>query len=50
MTKPSAEFFKELGGAVSVTEFTPLSFASNDTDVMAVIHFAMTSTPNREVW
>lgn len=38
------DFFKELGSAVSVTEFTPLSIASNDTDVMAVIHFAMTST------
>ena len=38
------EFFKELGGAVSITEFTPLSIAANDTDVMAIIHFAMTST------
>ncbi|MEV5968158.1 nuclear transport factor 2 family protein [Kribbella sp. NPDC051952] len=40
----TAEFFKQLGEAVSVTEFTPLAFASNDTDVMTVIRFAMTST------
>ncbi len=35
-------FFKALGEAVDVTEFTPLTFASNDTDVLTVIRFGMT--------
>jgi len=35
------KFFEALGGAVEVTEFAPLSFASNDTDVMVVIRFGM---------
>jgi ketosteroid isomerase-like protein len=35
-------FFEQLGTSVQVTEFTPLAFASSDTDVMAVIHFGMT--------
>jgi len=26
-----------------VTEFTPLAFTSNDTDVMVVIHYAFTA-------
>jgi ketosteroid isomerase-like protein len=34
-------FFEELAGSVEVTEFTPLSFAANDTDVMTVVRFAM---------
>jgi uncharacterized protein len=38
------DFFRELGGAITVTEFTPLAYTSNDTDVMAVIRFGMTST------
>jgi ketosteroid isomerase-like protein len=36
-----AKFFETLGGAVEVTEFTPLAFASNDTDVMVVVRFGM---------
>lgn len=36
-----AEFFRALGRNVEVTEFTPLAFASNDTDVMAVIRYAV---------
>ena len=35
-------FFKELGTAADVTEFTLLSLASNETDVMGVIRFGMT--------
>jgi ketosteroid isomerase-like protein len=34
-------FFKALGEAIDVTEFTPLAFASNDTDVLVVIRFGM---------
>ena len=32
-------FFQALAEAVDVTEFTPMAFASNDTDVMAVIRW-----------
>ena len=32
-------FFKALGENLQVTEFTPLSFGSNDTDVMVVTHW-----------
>ena len=35
-------FFEEIGSNVEVTEFTPLSFTSNDTDVVATIHWAFT--------
>ncbi|MFD3400464.1 nuclear transport factor 2 family protein [Kribbella sp. NPDC058693] len=38
------DFFKELAEALTVTEFTPLAIASNDTDVMAIIRFGATST------
>lgn len=34
-------FFQALADTVDVTEFTPLAFASNDTDVMVVIRFGM---------
>lgn len=34
-------FFKELGAAVEVTEFTPLSFTDNASDVMVVIRFGI---------
>jgi ketosteroid isomerase-like protein len=34
-------FFKGLGEHIEVTEFTPLAFASNETDVMVVIRFGM---------
>jgi ketosteroid isomerase-like protein len=37
-------FFEALGSSVEVSEFTPLSFTSNDTDVMVVIRFAMKVT------
>jgi ketosteroid isomerase-like protein len=35
------QFFQALGETIDVTEFTPLSFTSNDTDVMAVIRFGL---------
>ncbi len=35
-------FFKEIGSNVEVTEFTPLSFTSNDTDVIVAVHWAYT--------
>lgn len=35
-------FFQALGETIEVTEFTPLSFATNETDVMVVIRFGMT--------
>lgn len=38
-----AKFFTDIAGAVDVTEFTLLAIASNDTDVMAVIRFGITS-------
>ena len=36
-----SNFFKNLGDNVEVTEFTPLAFASNETDVMVVIRYSM---------
>ena len=33
------DFFTQIGANLEVTDFTPLAFASNDTDVMAVIRF-----------
>lgn len=36
-------FFKTLGENVEITEFTPLSFAANDTDVMVVTRWSATS-------
>lgn len=35
-------FFKEIGSNVEITEFTPLSFTSNDTDVVATVRWAYT--------
>ena len=35
-------FFKELGSSVEITEFTPLSFTSNETDVMVPVRWAYT--------
>jgi ketosteroid isomerase-like protein len=32
-----APFFKEIGSNIEVTEFTPRSFTSNDTDVIAAV-------------
>ena len=39
-------FFQALGETVDVTEFTPLAFTANDTDVMAVIRFGMSVKAN----
>jgi uncharacterized protein len=36
-------FFQALADNLKITEFTPLSFASNETDVMVVTHWAATS-------
>ena len=36
-------FFQAIGETLDVTEFAPLSFAANDTDVMVVIRFAFTA-------
>jgi ketosteroid isomerase-like protein len=35
-------FFQALGETIDVTEFTPLTFTTSDTDVQAVIRFGMT--------
>jgi ketosteroid isomerase-like protein len=37
-----SRFFAEIGSNVEVTEFTPLSFTSNDTDVIVAVHWAYT--------
>jgi uncharacterized protein len=36
-------FFKTLADSLQITEFTPLSFASNDTDVMVVTRWGATA-------
>jgi ketosteroid isomerase-like protein len=35
------KFFEALAASLEVTEFTPLAFASSDTDVMTVVRFGM---------
>src|SRR5690242_1013218 len=35
-------FFKEIDSSVAITEFTPLSFTSNETDVMVALRWAFT--------
>ena len=35
-------FFKEIGSSVDITEFTPLSYTANETDVMVAIRWAFT--------
>jgi uncharacterized protein len=35
------KFFEAIGANLEVTEFTPLSFASNATDVLSVVRFGM---------
>jgi ketosteroid isomerase-like protein len=35
------KFFEAIGANLEVTEFTPLAFASNDTDVMTVVRFGI---------
>ena len=37
-----ARFFKEIASNVDITEFTPVSFASNDTDVIVTVRWAYT--------
>jgi ketosteroid isomerase-like protein len=37
-----ARFFNEIGSNVAVSEFTPLSFTSNETDVVATIWWSYT--------
>jgi uncharacterized protein len=39
----AARFFQALGGALEVTEFTPISFTCNETDVMVVIRYSVTA-------
>ena len=34
-----AAFFSEFGSTMEVEEFTPVSFAANDTDVLTLVHF-----------
>jgi uncharacterized protein len=34
-----AQFFTDFGSTMEVEEFTPVSFASNDTDVLTVVRF-----------
>ena len=34
-----AEFFSDFGSTMEVEEFTPVSFAANDTDVLTVVRF-----------
>jgi hypothetical protein len=34
-----AEFFEAFGAAMEVEEFTPVSFAANDTDVHTVVRY-----------
>jgi ketosteroid isomerase-like protein len=36
------QFFAAIASKVDVTEFTPLSFTSNDTDVVAIIRWSYT--------
>ena len=37
------QFFKALAGSLDITEFAPLSFASNDSDVMVVTRWGATA-------
>jgi ketosteroid isomerase-like protein len=38
-----ADFFTAFGSTMDVEEFTPVSFAANDTDVLTVVRFAARS-------
>jgi len=45
-----AAFFTELAGSTEVLEFTPLSFAANDVDVLTIVHYrARVLATGREV-
>jgi len=37
-----ARFFQEIGSSIQITDFTPLTFACNDTDVIVTIRWAYT--------
>ena len=37
-----ARFFGDIAGALDVLEFTPLSYAANDSEAMALIRFRLT--------
>jgi uncharacterized protein len=39
-------FFEALATSIDVTEFTPLTFASNETDVLVVVRFGFTVREN----
>ncbi len=39
-----ARFFKEIESSIEITEFTPLSFVSNETDVIVAIWWSYTVT------
>jgi uncharacterized protein len=41
-----AAFFAEFGSAMEVEEFTPVSFAANDSDVLTVVRFRARSRAN----
>jgi uncharacterized protein len=43
-----AEFFAAFGSTMEVEEFTPVSFAANDTDVLTVVRFRVTSRRTRK--
>ncbi len=37
-----SRFFEQIGSSVEITEFTPLSFTSNETDVIVALRWAYT--------
>ena len=44
-----ADFFTTFGSAMEVEEFTPVSFAANDTDVLTVVRFRARSRSTRKI-
>ena len=36
----AGQFFQDFGSTMEVTDFTPISFAANDTDVLTVVRFS----------
>ena len=44
-----AAFFAAFGSAMEVEEFTPVSFAANDTDVLTVVRFRARSRSTRKI-
>ena len=37
------QFFQDFGSTMEVTDFTPISFAGNDTDVLTMVRFSATA-------